>query len=163
MAAAAVNGKIYVIGGAPAVQGPVLPLVEEYDPAADSWTPKTDMPTARTGFAAEVVNGRIYAIGGTTVIQGPGIQTVEEYNPAMDEWVARLDMPTARVFLQAGTLDGKIYALGGVVANIGPDLLTTVEEYDAGVVPTAVRPRPKLASIWGSIKTDKWTAAGVKR
>ena len=154
MAAAAVDGKIYILGGAPAVQGPVLSMVEAYDPATDTWTPKTDMPTGRTGFTAEVVNDRIYAIGGTTFVQGPGVQTVEEFHPSTDQWMTKLDMPTGRVFLQSGAVGGKIYALGGVVANIGPDVLMIVEEYDAGIVSTAVAPLYKLASLWGSIKTD---------
>ena len=84
----------------------------------------------------------------------PECETVEEYNPATDQWAPKLDMPTARVFLQSGEVDGKIYVLGGVVANIGPEVLTTVEEYDAGVVSTAVKPTLKVASVWGTIKKD---------
>ena len=115
---------------------------------------RADMPTGRTGFTAEAVNGRIYTIGGTTFLQGPGMHTVEEYNPATDQWAPKLGMPTARVFLQSGKVNGKIYALGGVAANIGPDILMSVEEFDAGVVSTAVEPVLKVASIWGAIKDN---------
>ena len=51
---AAVNGKIYVIGGRTG-QGFILTatntdVVEEYDPLSDSWNaPKERMPTARSG------------------------------------------------------------------------------------------------------------------
>jgi hypothetical protein len=41
-----------------------LSTVEEYDPATDRWTEKTDMPTARSWLSTSVVNRKIYAIGG---------------------------------------------------------------------------------------------------
>jgi len=49
---AVVNGKIYVFGGA--AQGIIMQrAVLEFDPVADSWTRKADMPTPRTlGFAS---------------------------------------------------------------------------------------------------------------
>ncbi len=64
MSTAAVDGKIYVIGGYLENQIPTQ-LVEEYDPKIDKWTGKADMPTARAVFSTSVVNGKIYAIGGT--------------------------------------------------------------------------------------------------
>ncbi|MHC4540619.1 MAG: hypothetical protein ACYS74_12685 [Planctomycetota bacterium] len=33
--------------------------------AADTWTQKADMPTARLGLATSVVDAKIYAIGGS--------------------------------------------------------------------------------------------------
>jgi N-acetylneuraminic acid mutarotase len=64
-----VNGKIYAIGGAdgsPAggAGATYSNVVEEYDPVADTWTRKADMPTSRMGLSTSVVNGVIYAIGG---------------------------------------------------------------------------------------------------
>jgi N-acetylneuraminic acid mutarotase len=54
-AAAVVNNKIYVIGGAK--QGFVnLSIVEEYDPATDTWTKKADMPTTRYALAASALD-----------------------------------------------------------------------------------------------------------
>jgi len=38
--------------------------VEEYEPATDTWTRKTNMPTARCGLSTSVVDWKIYAIGG---------------------------------------------------------------------------------------------------
>ena len=82
--ASAVNGRIYLIGGAPGggqwSQG--LSTVEEYDPATDTWTPKADMPTDRFRLATSVVNGKIYAIGGSTNTVSPSaVAFVEEYDP----------------------------------------------------------------------------------
>jgi N-acetylneuraminic acid mutarotase len=63
--AAALNGKIYVIGGL-SWKSEALATVEEYDPTTDKWRPKADMPTPRMLFAVEAVGGAVYAIGGWT-------------------------------------------------------------------------------------------------
>ncbi|MFQ6113029.1 MAG: kelch repeat-containing protein [bacterium] len=95
----------------------------------DSWTPKTDMPTARLGLATAVVNGKIYAIGGYGAANLPGLSTVEEYDPATNTWTTKTDMPTGRRWLSASAVDGKIYAIGGHV-DVGEPAISTVEEYE---------------------------------
>ena len=55
--AAAVNGKLYIIGGYISGVGPV-DTVYEYDPAADRWTAKKPMPTARGALAVGVIAGK---------------------------------------------------------------------------------------------------------
>jgi len=112
-----VDGKIYAIGGA----GPVyqaLRTVEEYDPATDTWTTKSEMPTARQGLSTSVVDGKIYAIGGgaspsSSYQWAETFSTVEEYDPATDTWTRKADMPTARGWHSANVLDGRIYVIGG--------------------------------------------------
>jgi N-acetylneuraminic acid mutarotase len=137
-AASVVNGKIYVIGGAPATPL-TTPTVEEYDPATDTWTKKADMPTSRCFFSASVVDGKIYAIGGWTEIpQRRVLSTVEEYDPATDTWTRKTDMPAMRGLLSTSVVDGRIYAIGGVVGSedgscehpIAAYAVSTVEEYD---------------------------------
>jgi len=83
----AVNGKIYAIGGKSAVafQWNSLSAVEEYDPVKDTWTKKSDMPTARCYLSVSVVNGKIYAIGGASTA-GTAFSMVEVYDPATDKW-----------------------------------------------------------------------------
>jgi N-acetylneuraminic acid mutarotase len=63
VAAAASNGKIYVIGGIAANQS-ILSSVEEYDPATDSWRFVAPLPRPRHHHAAAVVGDAIYVIGG---------------------------------------------------------------------------------------------------
>jgi len=77
LAAAAVSGKIYAIGG---FGSGILSVVEEYDPASNTWTTKAPMPTARYYLAAAAVGGKIYAIGGDSSSGGP-LNVVEEYTP----------------------------------------------------------------------------------
>jgi hypothetical protein len=74
----AVGGRIYAIGGGFPPVGSLT--VEEYDPATDTWTTKTDMPTARLSLCSGVVNGNIHAIGGAEVVGV--LSAVEEYDPA---------------------------------------------------------------------------------
>jgi len=98
----------------------------------DTWTRKTDMPTARWSLSTSAVNGKIYAIGGW-----PGgsnlsyaLATVEEYAQKTDTWTKKADMPTARGGLSTSVVEGKIYAIGGWPG--GGNLryaLSTVEEY----------------------------------
>jgi N-acetylneuraminic acid mutarotase len=124
-----VNKKIYAIGGR-GTDGMVLSFVEEYDPSADKWTRKTDIPTARCSFSTSVVNGKIYAIGGAKVFSAiSDFSPVDEYNPLTDTWIKKTDMPTARADLSTSVLNQKIHAVGGTIGPWGP-VLSLVEEYN---------------------------------
>jgi formylglycine-generating enzyme required for sulfatase activity len=108
----AVNGKIYAIGGN-ADTGTDTNLVEEYDPANNTWTTKASMPTGRHGLTSAAVNGKIYTIGGQDVAEN-FYGTPEEYDPATDTWNDALTgMPTARSWLTSSVVNDKIYAIGG--------------------------------------------------
>jgi len=126
LAAVAVDGKIYAIGGYQAGRN-YFRTVEEYNPIMDRWREVAQMPTARDDFAAATVDGKIYAIGG---YRGRPLRTVEEYNPVMDKWRKVAQMPTVRDILAAATVEEKIYAIGG--RNTSIDYLGTVEEYSPG-------------------------------
>ena len=95
--------------------------------ADDSWTRKTDMPTARFGVTTSVVDGRIYAIGGG-VLRGVMVRNVQAYDPATDSWVAKASMPADTCWHSTSAVDGKIYAIGGwAPGGVGID---PVVEYD---------------------------------
>ena len=130
---AVVDGKIYVIGGAPFQFGGTT-VVEEYNPAADTWTRRADMPSARQGLVAAAVDGIIYAIGGNCgqPIGNWELSTVEAYDPATDAWTTKADMPTARTMAAIAVVDGIIYVIGGVFGETVQDnrVLSAVEAYD---------------------------------
>lgn len=146
--AAAVNDKIYVIGGASTIPGstetavfPTHPhmsvgTVEEYDPAVNTWRERSAMPTPRNHAAIGVVSGKIYVIGGRVGAAFIGlasdISVVEEYDPVSDQWSApRARMPIARSALGAGVYGGRIYVAGGEYQD--PHMMATfraVESYD---------------------------------
>jgi N-acetylneuraminic acid mutarotase len=129
--AAAVGDKIYVIGGATLPPGsketavhPARPhtsvgIVEEYDPATNSWRARASMPTPRNHATAGAINGKIYVIGGrvgTAFISSgsSNVDVVEEYDPSTDAWsAARARMPSARSAMASGVYNGRIYVSGG--------------------------------------------------
>ena len=74
LAAAAVDGRLYVFGGEQWT--PQTRVFEEswlYDPAADSWQALAPMPTPRHGLTAAAVGSRIFVIGGA---DKPGLGAV---------------------------------------------------------------------------------------
>jgi N-acetylneuraminic acid mutarotase len=113
-----VNGKIYAMGGGDLSAGAsairAFSTVEEYDPATDTWTTKSEMPTARFGHSANVVDGSIYVIGGGPSCPWCGaILTLEVYEPATDTWIRQADIPRPIITASTSVVDGKIYAIGG--------------------------------------------------
>ena len=78
--------RIHVIGGQltyywynrPYVDG--IDLHQVYDPATDTWTNATAMPTPRTGLGLAVVYNQIYAIGGEH--NGTLLLANEKYSPS---------------------------------------------------------------------------------
>lgn len=128
-----VNGKIYVIGGAVGTDPEysdveTFTTVEEYDPAIDTWTTKSPMPTSRGWHTASVLDGLIYIIGGSKD-GGPGNQmrhvlTVEVYDPITDTWSQKNDMPLSRAAGSGSVVEGKIYLFGGYQGK------RRVDEYD---------------------------------
>jgi N-acetylneuraminic acid mutarotase len=118
---AAVNGKIYAIGGdngsymgnvanAWGHTNSVVDANEEYDPANDTWAFRTPMPTARAGLTAAVYKNRIYCIGGWTEDYS-NTNANEVYDPATDKWETKASIPKTDTFLTANVVDGKIYVL----------------------------------------------------
>ena len=106
LAAAAVNDKLYAIGGRP---GDLI-INEEYDPKTDTWRARADMPTGRSGIAAAAIGRRVYVFGGENAHT---FDENEEYDPQANTWKAMAPMPTARHGLAAVPLGGSVYVLGG--------------------------------------------------
>jgi N-acetylneuraminic acid mutarotase len=106
--AAAVNGKIYAIGG---FNMTTLGTNEEYDPATDKWASKAPLPTLRLAFGIAVYQNKIYVMGGTIDSNATGVNEV--YDPLTDSWATKASMPVARAYVDANTVNGKIYVIGG--------------------------------------------------
>ena len=112
LAVAAIDGRIYAIGGR--VDGSYsrnLSANEAYDPATNHWERRAPLPTARSGIAAAILDGRILIVGGE---EPSGTHNeVEAYDPKSNDWQALQRMPTARHGLGAATVDGKMYVIAG--------------------------------------------------
>jgi N-acetylneuraminic acid mutarotase len=107
----------------------ITAVVEEYDPATDTWTRRADMPTARQGLCTAAVDGIIYGIGGWS--PGGDSSTVEAYDPVTDRWTRKADMPTERTLAAIAVVDGIIYVIGGNTSVVGaPWVASVIEAYD---------------------------------
>ena len=122
VAAATLDGKIYVVGGfekpslGNVLNFAITPSVEVYDPVTDRWASKASLPVGLHHVGIGVVGGRFYVIGGYTKsafsVWNP-VATVYAYDPATDSWTERAPMPTARGALSVTEHEGKLYAIGG--------------------------------------------------
>ncbi len=117
------GGKLYVFGGLAPGWTP-KGLVYEYDPAADTWTKKKNMPQVSHHIGLIELNGKIVVIGGfVKPAKGPTawepIDNVWEYDPAADTWKALAALPKKRGAPAAVVHGGKIYAIGGAGLHPG--------------------------------------------
>lgn len=116
LAAAAVNGKVYAIGGYTSGGNPVASM-EFYDPIGNTWAGRAPMSAARAGMAAAVINNTIYVVGGYGVAVGGGLtplNTLEVYDPVSDTWALKAaTMASARSSPAAAAVNGILYVIGG--------------------------------------------------
>ncbi len=122
VAAATVNGQIYVIGGKDA-SGSALPTVEIFDPATHQWAPGPDLPSPRAGLVAGVLNKRIYVVGGndgSNILRSGVFLDPHAANP---QWKPIADMPpgTALPILRGAVLHDRFIGGKLFVIGCGPD------------------------------------------
>ncbi|HEY3666817.1 MAG TPA: kelch repeat-containing protein [Polyangiaceae bacterium] len=122
--AAVLNGKLYFVGGKPYVVAFAQARLIEYDPNANTWTPKADLPLAIGRAGVTTVNGKLYAIGGYS-----GMSTVQNttqiWDPASNTWSPGAALPTPRYSLGVAAIGSDIYAIDGFNGTVG---LNTVEK-----------------------------------
>ncbi len=104
LSAAALDSKIYVVGGFRNLGSPELPIMEVYDPQTNTWTRKADMPTPKKGLASCTLDGKLYVVGMTP---SSNKTALEVYDPGTDSWTVKPDMPgTQRAMVGASVLNG---------------------------------------------------------
>lgn len=126
---AAIDGLLYVSGGAYGAAREVNDLIYSYDPETDTWSEVTQAPDTRIAHAMVAVDESLVMIGG-----GPSYTLytgeVWSYNVVTDEWdTSHPDLPTQRDHVAAVVLDGLLYVIGGR-SNSGLINYATVEVYD---------------------------------
>jgi N-acetylneuraminic acid mutarotase len=135
-AAAALDGKIYVVGGfekpslGNVLNFAITPSIEMYDPVADRWASKAPMPVGLHHVGIGVAGGRLYVVGGyrkSGLSAWNPVATLYAYDPATDTWIERASMPTARGALSVTEHEGKLYAIGGYDRKVNN---AQVEVYD---------------------------------
>jgi hypothetical protein len=124
-AATALDGRIYVVGGASLAPG------EFFTPSTGAWTAFPAPPTPRSNFAVSGgADGRIYVIGGCSPTDCGAL--AEAYTPSTNTWTSIASMQTLRESPAAATgNDGRIYVMGGSYSmSQGPGVLASMEAYD---------------------------------
>jgi peroxiredoxin/N-acetylneuraminic acid mutarotase len=124
--AAAVNGKIYVIGGRTG-HGFILSatntdVVEEYDAPNDMWSaPRERMPTARSGGGYGTDGRRIYVAGGevTTKQLVGAFRGIEAYEPATNSWTTLPPMPMPRHGVAGAVIGNRFHLVSGMITSAG--------------------------------------------
>jgi hypothetical protein len=105
--AVTVNDKIYLFS-TDNLTGDSLLLI--YNPASETWTQKTGMPTFRTGYGLIGVDNKIYTIGGQKPGQGPS-NINEVYDTINDSWETKKSTIDLCSNIIANAVNGKIYAM----------------------------------------------------
>jgi N-acetylneuraminic acid mutarotase len=163
--AAAVNGKIYVIGGrtgtAYIMTATNTNVVEEYDPAADRWgAPLQRMPTARSGGGSGTDGRMIYCAGGevaTTQLTG-AFRAVEAFDPAANTWTTLPSMPMPRHGVAAAVIGNEFHLVSGMLQTAGamtfmdPQLQTYTAVHD--VLDLKFNPNPPTSAAGATSKTE---------
>jgi N-acetylneuraminic acid mutarotase len=112
---AALDGKIYVIGGFN-LAGVVVPIVEAYDPAGRSWSTVAPFPRPIHHANAAAVGGKLYVVG--ALLDGAFRATgdVYAYDPATNSWTPRAPLPSGQERGAGGVavVGTKIYVAGGL-------------------------------------------------
>jgi energy-converting hydrogenase Eha subunit A len=149
VAAAAVGGRMWIIGGFNSNAEPVA-TVETFDPALNAWETRASLPEPVHHAAAAAVGDRLFVVGGYGGgrVRWTALDTVWEFVPTREAWEPRAAMPTPRGALAVAALNGRLHALGGAAAGVS----NAHEVYDpatnrwtkANAMPTA---RDHLAAV----------------
>jgi N-acetylneuraminic acid mutarotase len=108
---AAVDGRIYVIGGFTGTSSRPTDEVWVYDVASATWSTAAALPTASGGHAATVLDNKIHVIGGGTARSTIADHVV--YDPTTDAWASVAPLPQAEGSPAAVVLNEQLWAIGG--------------------------------------------------
>ncbi len=156
LAACAVDGIIYAIGGALSTSAQSA-AVEAYDPKTDHWTVKRSMPQARWFPAASVVNGIIYVFQGIDVFA---------YNPKTDTWTTKPSHFSPYSWgLMSAAVDGTIYLFGGFTQDWrdGNDFTLAYDPVNDQFTPRTRMPRTRAAGACGVIAGRVYLSGGASK
>ncbi len=125
-----VNGKIYIFGGLENSGNSYKTILKvwEYDPAADTYTPKANMKFAQ-GFACSgVLDGKIYVISGNGTTTSQYLNLVQVYDPATDSWGTATNYPKPARYISCATVGNAMIASGGYNNN-NPNVYYNADTY----------------------------------
>jgi hypothetical protein len=96
--------------------------VNRYDPATDTWSPRSAMLTGAYGIDAVALGDQIYVPGGNTSEADPSgggtfLSSLQVYSPGGNTWSLAAPMPVALAYASAVTHGGLLYVIGGQLTN----------------------------------------------
>ena len=160
--AAAVNGKIYIVGGYYSSGSVVTtPAVLEFDPKTGLFTEKAMMPTPSYQIAGAVIGTKIYAMGG--ISNNAYSNRVQVYDVATDTWSTADNLPVAYGYATAGALGNSLYYIGGVNTSAYSAGVYKGEVMDGAITWSAARTLPTALTRLGSgvIGNNIYVAGGT--
>jgi N-acetylneuraminic acid mutarotase len=113
-ACAALDGKLYAMGGA------FLSSVDVYDPVNNSWFSGIPLPRAINAGSALASDGKIYLFSNTS-------ESMLCFDPLLNQWTAKANMLIPSVAQQAIFFQDRIWVIGG---NRNGAVLSVVQSYD---------------------------------
>ena len=162
---AAVNGKIYVIGGrtghALILTASNTDVVEEYNPVTNMWSaPRNRMPVARSGGATGTDGHRIYVAGGevTTIDVVGAYNGIDAYDPALNAWIQLPPMPMPRHGVAGAVINDRFHLVSGMIQSAGalvfqdPKLETHTAMHD--ILELKFMDFPKAPDASAKVNTD---------
>ena len=134
---AALNGKLYAIGGYDALLSSFVVATEMYNPILNSWT-TVDWPISGVegiGLAAVLSSNGVwllYVMGGLQLLsRSDGIVNVAEvYNETLNTWSTLKEMSVGRAWFGVVVVNGYVYAVGGITDYSNNIVTNTMESYD---------------------------------
>jgi N-acetylneuraminic acid mutarotase len=150
-AMAALDGKVYVMGGYPSSPSATRPTLQIYDPATNMWKIGRPAPTPLHHPVLAGVNGKLYSLGGQTANGNSDLTLI--YDPTTDNWTEGERMMTQRGGGAAAIIGTKIYVVGARPA-VADAAMNAFEVYDTATdnwaalpkLPTDVNGRNHLAA-----------------
>jgi N-acetylneuraminic acid mutarotase len=116
MGVAALDGKVYVVGGIDGSRQ-AIGTVEVYDPSTDRWTQRASLPDPMHHVNLAAVNGKLYVVGALSGASFDAIGDTLVYDPGADAWSPQSSMPSGTERGASGVAvldDGRIVVAGGL-------------------------------------------------
>lgn len=115
VAIAAIDGRVYALGGFIEQNRNPDTNAYAYDVASDRWTSIAPLPRARGAAATAILDGKLHLIGGAgaPTAERASVGWHEVYDPEADKWETRKALPGARDHVGSVAHDGLIHIVGG--------------------------------------------------
>eukprot|EP00434_Breviolum_minutum_P007725 symbB.v1.2.006814.t1/scaffold409.1/size210228/17 len=111
-AAAAVGGRIFLLGGVDLTDS-IIPQVDVFDTTTATWsTLSNEMPNATTDLSAFAHDGKIYVVGGYDASWNAAAQMMM-YDPDAATWTSSYPLTQGRGDAATAIASGVAFALGG--------------------------------------------------